>query len=82
MKGKRKVSPHVTAIADRCKGGQRLCKFLRQTGAGDTEAVFIFEPSGRRCAARWARAAIAAGAVRPAGDGLLGPSSSQSYVVA
>ena len=69
-----KLPKRVQAVADKCRSGQTLCKFLRQKDTGETETIFFFEPSGRRCGPKSAIAAIAAGLLKPNHDGLFGES--------
>lgn len=64
------------------RGGQRLCKRLHLKQSGETEVSFTFEPSGKRCRADTAAAAIKTPFVRPLGDGLFEPEFSQTFEAA
>jgi len=75
----KRIPARVQAVVDKCRSGQTLCKFLRQKETGETETVFFFEPSGRRCGPKSAVAAIDAGLLKPSGDGLFGQESSQTW---
>lgn len=75
----RPIPKTILAIADRCRGGQTLCKHLRRKDTGETEVEFFFEPSGRRCGPKRAQRAIALGIVTPHGDGLFGAETSQTF---
>lgn len=75
MKKPRPIPKTVLAIADKCRGGQTLCKHLHQKDTGETEVLFFFEPSGKRCGPKRALRAIALGIVTPQGDGLFAETS-------
>lgn len=66
-------------IADQCRTGKALCRYNRQTETGSTEIVYFLEPGGRRVEAKSAQNAIKHGLLIPAGDGLFGAESSQTW---
>jgi hypothetical protein len=72
----------IWRVVDRCRGGERLCKSLRQTEHGETVVEFAFEPSARRVAPALARAAIETPFLKPVGDGLFGDETSQTWIAA
>jgi hypothetical protein len=69
----------VLAVIARCKNGQSLRKTFRFKESGETEILFCFEPSGKRCGPRSAQQAIESGLLTPLCDGLLGPETSQTW---
>ena len=76
------MQKRIQAIVDRCQRGERLRKALSLNEAGKTEITFWFDPSQKRCGPKSAAAAIKSGLLVPAGDGLLGPESSQTWTAA
>ena len=82
MSKKRKIPRTVLAVVENLKRGQTLCKLLRRKETGETEVIFFYEPSGRQCGPKTAQKAIAAGLLKPSGDGLFGPESSQTWIAA
>ena len=74
-----KLPQRVRAVIEKCRGGQSLCKSIRHKETNDAEVLWFFEPSGRRAGPKSAGAAINSGFLQPAGDGLFGPDSSQTW---
>jgi hypothetical protein len=74
-----KLPARVQRIVDRVNAGEKLCIHLHQKVTGATEEQFFFEPSGERCPAKSARAAIESGWLKPSGDGLFGADTSQTW---
>lgn len=66
----------------RMREGQRLHKSIRLKSNGETEVCFTFFPSGERCRADVAKAAIKTPFVRPLGDGLFEDEFSQTFEAA
>jgi len=58
---------------------QTLSKSYRKGPNGGAEVIYLLEPSGRRIGAWTAEKAIKLQLLVPAGDGLFGPASSQSW---
>lgn len=77
-----RLPARVRRVVKTVEAGERLCKFLRKEETGETEVIFFFEPSGRRCGPASAQAAIKSGLLAPCDDGLLGADSSQTWTAA
>lgn len=69
----------ASAVIDRVKSGEKLCKSLRHKVSGELEVTHLFEPSGKRCNPTSAERAIKSGELRPLNDGLFDPDTSQTW---
>lgn len=78
---KQTLPARVQSFIARINGGESLCKSFRFLSSGETEVIFISEPSGKRAPPKSAKSAIASGLLAPAGDGLFAPEFSQTYIV-
>lgn len=78
----KKLPKRVQGVIDRVKGGQRLCKFFRNTENGGVEIVFLFEPSGKKAPPKSSMQAIDSGELKPVSDGLFGAETSQTWIAA
>lgn len=74
-----KIPKRVEKIVKACTSGKILCRFNRQTAAGDTEIVFFLEPGGKKVGQKSAQQAIASGLLSPRNDGLFGSDTSQTW---
>jgi hypothetical protein len=75
-----RLPKRVQAIIAKCRAGERLCKQLHHKETNECELTFTFEPSGKRAGPKSAAQAIETAFLRPAGDGLLGNDSSQTFL--
>lgn len=80
MTKQKKIPIRVQRIIDRCRGGEKVCKFLRLKENGAKEEVFFYEPAGGNIGPKSAAAAISMGAIVPLGDGLFGDQDSQTFI--
>ena len=78
----KKIPKRVLTVINKLRGGQRVCKSLRLKESGETEVLFFFEPSWKRCGPQTAEASIKSGKLTAAGDGLFEPEFSQTWTVA
>lgn len=77
-----KLPKRVWSVIDRVRDGGKLCKFLHPVNGLEDDTQFFIEPQGRRVAAKSAQEAIKSGLLRPAGDGLFGEDTSQTWIPA
>jgi len=78
----RKIGKRLQALIDRLQHGEKLCKSIRLKEDSVTEVTWHYEPSGKT-ASSWASSkAIELGLIKPAGDGLFGGETSQTWVAA
>jgi hypothetical protein len=74
-----KLPQRVQRVIRCCRGGERLCLWLRTKTNGQTEIIFSFEPSGKSAPPKSSAAAISSGHLTPGRDGLFGDEFSQTY---
>jgi hypothetical protein len=75
-----RLSLRAKALIERCQNGdQRLRKSFRLKATGDTEILFLLEPSGPQAGPSGAQEAIASGLLKPLDDGLFDASNSQTW---
>jgi len=72
----------VRRIIVTLRRGHALCRTFRMKEDGSGDTTYAFEPSGRRCGAKSAEAAIASGYLSPQPDGLFGAVTAQTFVSA
>lgn len=77
----KKVPKRVAVVLATMQAGKKLCKSLRMKESGTTEVVYGYEPRGRRVGIKMAELAIRDGHVIPAGDGLFGDETSQTWTL-
>lgn len=77
-----KLPKRVWSVIDRVREGGKLCKFFRPIADSEDDTQFFIEPQGRRVAPKSAQEAIKSGLLQPAGDGLFGAETSQTWIAA
>jgi len=76
------VPKRILRLLERMHRGERLTRQLRPWRENvASDPIFRLEPSGREVATKTAYAAIGGGFVTPAGDGLFGAESTQTYLL-
>lgn len=79
---KRKLGKRLQELISQLRSGQRLCKSIRLKEGSVSEVTWHFEPSGKPALPATSQKAMREGLIKPAGDGLFGGETSQTWELA
>ena len=78
----KQIPKRVAAVLANLRQGKKLCKSLRMKESGVTEVIYAYEPgNGRPLGVKTIELCIKDGHIVPAGDGLFGDETSQTWTL-